>query len=65
MHPLELSVGDEQLVLTATAAAAAARGLEELATALFRQVLCHYVNVWEVIKITGESVSIITVATGI
>lgn len=56
MHPLELSVRDEQLILTAAAAAAAAgkRGLEALVTALFRQLLHHYVNIWKAIRIMGD-----------
>lgn len=59
-HPLELSVRDEQLILTA---AAGKRGLKELVTALFRQLLHHYLNIWKVKQIMGESVSTIMVAT--
>lgn len=50
MHPLELSVRDEQLILTTAAAVAVAagqRGLEELVTTLFRQLLHHHVNIWK------------------
>lgn len=55
MHPLELSVRDEQLILTTAAAAAAGkRGLEELVTALFRQFLHHHVNIWKAIRIMGD-----------
>lgn len=53
MHPLELSVRDEQLILTA-AAAGGKRGLEELVTALFRQLLHHHVNIWKAIRIMGD-----------
>lgn len=54
MHPLELSVRDEQLILTTAAAAGGKRGLEELVTALFRQLLHHHVNIWKAIRIMGD-----------
>lgn len=44
MQPPELSVGDEQLILT-TSASGGKQGLKELVAALRRQPLHHHVNI--------------------
>lgn len=45
VYPLELSVGDKQLILTA--AAAGMRRLKDLVAGLFRQLLPLYVYIWQ------------------